>query len=198
MRRGSSTATEKVVEKPVIIEGDCPECPDCPEETPAIHIDTLHIKSDDSHSVIINKIDKNIVVKKDWIVGDDCEIHTPQEIVKGKYAVTSLSNIAPSHLPPFFDANPKYPKECNERNYKNNENEKLKVAKYASNFNPNFLITDDITPENGAIITTQEGIVLGGNGRTMILLVVADKPEKYKSYSDLLIKKAGNFVCLNH
>jgi len=61
--------------------------------------------------LIIKQSPYAIVSKNaNWLAGEDCEVHTPQEIIQGQYAVTSLFNIAPSHLPPDFSANPKYPK----------------------------------------------------------------------------------------
>jgi len=184
-RRGGSTTTETVV-----VERDCPPCPPCPEcdEDKIITVDTLKIKNDG-----------NIIVKPanssgDWVYGDDCEIHTPQEVVQGKYAITSLYNIEPSHIPPLFAPNPKYPKGCNERDYQKDKQEQGKVIKYANVFNPRFLINDDNTSANGAIIVDSSGIVLGGNGRTMTLhLVVSEFQHKYKKYYELLISKANSF-----
>ena len=57
-----------IVEKPIIkevikeVEKDCPPCPECPEVP--IHIDTLHIKSDDK----IDVKNGNVVVhrKNNW------------------------------------------------------------------------------------------------------------------------------------
>ena len=122
-----------------------------------------------------------------------CEIHTPQEVVQGKYAVTSLYNIEPSHIPPSFSANPKYPKGCNERDYTRNAQEQGKVIKYANVFNPKFLINDDNTPENGAIIVDENGIVLGGNGRTMTLHLVVSEFRNFgintKVITNCLLKK---------
>ena len=195
LRRGSDIITkEVVVEKPVYVEKDCPPCPDCDEET-VINVDTLHIKSDDKISIK----NGNVVVQKKqdikgWLFGDACEIHTPQEVIEGDYAITSIYNIEPSHLVPNFSHNPNYPKGCNERNYQTDNLEKGKVIKYANNFNPRFLINDDNTPANGAIIVDNNGIVLGGNGRTMILATVMQNfPEHYKKYYELLLRKASSF-----
>jgi len=69
-----------------------------------------------------------------------------------------------------------------------------KVVKYASAFNPKILINDDNTPANGAIIIDENGIVLGGNGRTMMLLfVIKEYATKFKKYIELLKNKAGFF-----
>ena len=205
LRRGNSTTTQKVVvEKPVIkeiireveVEKDCPPCPECPNIP--IHIDTLHIKSDEEVSIkngnVVVKNKNNVSVNKNWIVGNDCKINTPQEKVAGKFAVTSLFNLQPSHIPPYFSPNPKYPKGCNERNYQVDKQEQGKVIMNANNFDCEYLLTDDNTAENGAIIVDVNGIVLGGNGRTMTLLkVISEFPEKYNSYYDLLLEKANNF-----
>jgi len=189
-RRGTTTTPEVVVEKPVIVErDDCPPCPLC-EENKVIKVDTLHIKNDGN--ILVKP--KNANSSTDFIYGDACEIHTPQEVVAGRFAITSLYNIEPSHIPPTFTANPNYPKGCNERDYRRNTQEQGKVVKYASAFNPKFLINDDNTPANGAIIIDEKGIVLGGNGRTMMLLfVIKEFPVKFKKYIELLKNKAGNF-----
>jgi acetyltransferase-like isoleucine patch superfamily enzyme len=192
LHNGTSTMTDEVVvEKPVYIEKSCP--------APEIHIDTLHIKSDDdikvkNGKIVVQKQKKDITVSRDWVIGDDCEIHTPQEVVQGKYAITSLFNIEPSHLPPNFMPNPKYPKDCNERNYYTNKEEQGKVIKNANRFNARFLINDDNTPENGAIIVDKNGLILGGNGRAMTLLMaISEIPAKYKNYYDTLLKRCSCF-----
>jgi hypothetical protein len=190
--RNSTTTREVVVERPVIkeVEADCPPCPDCEEQV--INVETLTIKGDGD--ILVKGKNNSAVENNAWIFGDACEIHTPQEITQGKYAVTSIYNILPSHFPPTFHHNSKYPKNCNERNYRFDKSEQGKVIKYANNFKPQFLINDDNTPANGTIITDRGGIVLGGNGRTMILLaVIEDAPAKYKSYYNLLLKKCNNF-----
>jgi len=179
LRRRASTTTE------VVVERDCPPCPPCPEcdEDKIITVDTLKIKNDGN--VIVKPVNNNT----DWIFGDDCEIHTPQEVTQAKYAITSLYNIEPSHIPPSFSANPKYPKGCNERDYQKDNQEQGKVIKYANVFNPKFLINDDNTPANGAIICDENGIVLGGNGRTMTLhLVVSEFQEKFLNYERIFLK----------
>ena len=74
LRRGKSETTELVVvEKPVLkevevevikevkVDKDCPPCPECPKcPDKEIHIDTLHIKSDDE----INITKKEFGIKK--------------------------------------------------------------------------------------------------------------------------------------
>jgi hypothetical protein len=105
-----------------------------------------------------SKISKN---DDGWLYGDACEIHTPQEITAGRYAVTSLFNIEASHIPPNFIANPKYPKGCNERDYRVDKQESGKVEKYAKDFVPSFLINDVNTPGDGAIIVDENGDCVG-------------------------------------
>ena len=200
LRRGNAVITKEVVlEKPIYVEKDCPPCPDCDEDK-VINVETLQIKGDGDIYVKPRNSKQDVQVSADvisnnsWLFGDDCEIHTPQEITLGKYAITSLKNIEPSHIPPLFYANPKYPKGCNERDYQTDTSEQGKVVKYANSFNAKFLINDDNTPANGTIIVDKDGIVYGGNGRTMILaMVVSEFPNHYKKYYELLLKKASSF-----
>ena len=97
-----------------------------------------------------------------WVMGEECKIHTPREVISDRYAVTSLSNIEASHLIPTFSKNPKNP--CNERRYEVEKMEQGKVINNANKFKPEFLINTDNTPENGAMIVDEKGVVLGGNG----------------------------------
>ena len=56
------------------------------------------------------------------------------------------------------------------------------------------MINDDNTPANGAIIVDDNGIVLGGNGRTMTLhYVIKQYPKSFHAYYELLKKKAKGF-----
>ena len=195
----------KIVERPVIkevlreVEADCPPCPpekDCPPAQ-VLQVDTLKVKGGGDILVKPKSLKKvpvsNIIdVGAGWIMGEECEINTPREKVSGRFAVTSLSNIAASHLPPSFEKNPNNP--CNERRYRENNQEQGKVIKNAKNFDPKFLINDDNTAENGAIIVDEKGVVLGGNGRTMtLLIVVSEYHDKYEKYYSLLLKKCSYF-----
>jgi hypothetical protein len=192
-------------DKPVIkevvrkVEADCPPSPECdsccPPTEKVVQVDTLKIKGGGDIFVKPKKHtapDSN-KINGDWIYGDECEIHTPQLIISCMYAVTSINNLQPSHLPPDFDPNPLYPKGCNERNYKTSKGEQGKILRYSTNFKPTFLINTDNTAMNGAIIVDTNGVVLGGNGRTIILLTTIEKyPNKYLEYIKLL-KKHSNF-----
>lgn len=206
LNRNSSEKTKVVYkDKPVVkevvkevkVETPCPPCPDVPECPENINVESLTIKG--GGDIFIkpkNKKnnEKNNHSNDNWIFGDECEIHTPQEVIYGSFAITSLHNIQPSHLPPSFNDNPMYPENCNERNYQKDTQEQGKVVKNANNFNPKFLINDDNTAENGAIIVDKKGTVLGGNGRTMTLLMVkADFNDKFKNYVELLKKRSNYF-----
>jgi hypothetical protein len=123
-------------------------------------------------------------------LGSKCSITTPSIKLSGRYAVVPLKDLKPSNLPPDFVDNPKYPKGCNERKYFIDKSEQAKVNRYTGDFDPKFLINEDNTPLNGTMVIDEAGIVLGGNARTMILMVAKKENEKgYKKYAELLKKK---------
>ncbi|MDE5832057.1 MAG: hypothetical protein K2H64_03580, partial [Desulfovibrio sp.] len=93
-----------------------------------------------------------------------------------RYEVRELADVLPSHDPERnFQRTENYPKLAQERPYDKDLGEKEKVIANATNFEPAFLLSDDPGATNGPPIVTRDGIVLGGNSRTMSLKLVYAK-----------------------
>lgn len=119
------------------------------------------------------------------------KIFTSAEEIPFTYAIMELAKLQPSHLSNRnFKENPNYPLDCQQRNY-SLATEQYKVTNGAKNFEPTFLLNTSPTATDGSPIVNENGIVLGGNGRTMILnLLTISKLDKYRK---LLIEEASIF-----
>lgn len=120
------------------------------------------------------------------ILGEKTEIATNSRTIAAQYAVVELDTLLASHNEKNFATNKEYPGGCQQRDYTNDKAEQLKVINNAKNFNPRFVINDDLTAANGAPIIAAYGenkyAVLGGNSRTMSLkLLTKEKADEYRS-----------------
>ena len=111
------------------------------------------------------------------------------------WRIVDVDELVPSHLPrDRFRKNPNYPAGVQERNYDRDENYQAQVVKHAKNLGADFLINTNPDAANGAPIVTPDGVVLGGNSRTMTMdLVYSQFPESATKYKELLAKKARQF-----
>lgn len=117
-------------------------------------------------------------------------VQTQDEELAAEYVLTELDNLVASHNPKSFSANPEYPAKCQQRTYHTDPAEQLKVSNGAKNFKPEFVINTAPTATDGTPICTRWGtkekyIVLGGNGRTMMMLMLRDIGN-YHLYVDFL------------
>lgn len=129
---------------------------------------------------------KNIMAK-----GNHTEISTQTENIKAKYELMELSKLVPSNDPFTFAPSENYPKDCQTRNYLEVKGEQEKVIKYATNFKPEHLINTSPDATTGSPVVTEAGIVLGGNGRTMILKRITNP--SWEKYQNLLKQKLSDF-----
>jgi hypothetical protein len=143
-----------------------------------------HTKNDKKKSAVSGK-------KIKINLGNSTEIDTQTENIKAKYALVELGSLIQSNDPITFKPNPDYPASCQTRNYNEIKGEQEKVIKYSSNFKPNHLINNSPDATTGSPIVTGQGIVLGGNGRTMILKRL--KNDNWDKYEKLLTQKVNDF-----
>ncbi len=111
------------------------------------------------------------------------------------YQVRELEDVQPSHSGLTFQHNEKYGL-TNDRDYTNPLNQgKVATNATAEKFDPTYHITDNPDATNGPpIINADDGEVLGGNGRTMILQrVYAQNPQGAAAYKTMLAEKAQAF-----
>lgn len=87
-----------------------------------------------------------------------------------RYCLTSVFRLRPSHIPHRgFVPNPSYPADVQERAYDRDKAEQLKVIGIAQNLVPELVFNGAPGAIDGLPVVTADGIVLGGNGRTMAL-----------------------------
>jgi hypothetical protein len=86
------------------------------------------------------------------------------------YAVVEAEQLVASHDPQSFAPDARYPEGLNERDYRTAVDEQRKVMVGAQTLDPALLLTDTPTAVDGPpIVTSGQPLVLGGNGRSMML-----------------------------
>ena len=94
---------------------------------------------------------------------------SPQKQV-ARYCLVGADDLVPSHVPwKKFQPHPGYPAGVQERRYDRDKGEQLKVISVAQQLNPEIIFTPAVDAIQGPPVITEEGIVLGGNGRSMAL-----------------------------
>lgn len=128
------------------------------------------------------------------IIGHEAEIVTSGLRLVARYAVISLDDLVASHDPRTWNEDPRYPAQCQQRDYKVDVGERGKVELYASKLDLPFLLTDTPSPLDGpatVVMVGDLGIVLGGNGRSMSLMIASD--EEFARYWTALRRRAPYF-----
>lgn len=129
------------------------------------------------------------------IIGSETTILGKGTSEQAHYEVWELDDVIPSHDPENgFARREDYPATAQERPYHSDVGEQEKVRGNALSYQPAFVVNSDPTAGNGPPIITREGIVLGGNSRTMTLqLVYADRPDSAAAYRQALTDQAAGF-----
>lgn len=129
------------------------------------------------------------------IVGKQTQILGANSKEIGRYEVREMDDVIASHDPENqFRRRENYPQEAQERPYHSDEGEQQKVVGNALKYEPAFVVSTDASATNGPPIITQNGIVLGGNSRTMTLqMVYGQHPEKAAAYRQALVDNASQF-----
>jgi hypothetical protein len=110
-----------------------------------------------------------------------------------KYRLMEADEVHASHDPrKGFAHNPAYPEGVQERAYHRDKAEQEKVLSNAKDLKPEFVANTNPDAVNGPPIVTQDGIVLGGNSRTMSLQLAhhGGKADEYKKH---LAETAGHY-----
>lgn len=121
---------------------------------------------------------------------------TPQ---RAKYRLVEAGDVTPSHAPTkdigeSWAKRKGYPPGVQERQYHDDIEERKKVQKQATNMHPGLHVNTNPDATNGPPIVDQNGIVLGGNSRTMAVELAHQQGGKSsKAYRDHLRKHAGTF-----
>ncbi len=106
--------------------------------------------------------------------------------LNARYELKEANQVYASHDPKDFKQVSKYPENVQERAYHRDKAEQLKVIRNAQAINPEFMINTNPDAVNGPPIITEDGVVLGGNSRTMSMQRAyydkGEPAEKLKSY----------------
>ncbi len=140
----------------------------------------------------VNIINPDKLKKINYAPGNTTTIETPNESIKAKYVLVPLMDLIESNDPYSFKRNPDYPEFCQTRNYAQTKAEQNKVISFSKDFKPEHLINNSPDATTGPPIITKEGIVLGGNGRAMILKRIHHK-KGFDEYSQLLERNLESF-----
>ena len=108
-----------------------------------------------------------------FLTGKDGSLQT----LDAEYKLVEADDLIASHIAGSFGVNPKYPKDVQERSYHTDKSEQMKVLRNAKNFKPALAINTNPDAINGPPIMTPEGVILGGNSRTMSIQHAYDKHE---------------------
>jgi hypothetical protein len=113
----------------------------------------------------------------------------------GRYKLVEAGEAIPSHKPDTFAPHPDYPEGLQERAYHRDKSEQMKVTRNAQRMKPGFLINTNPDALNGPPIMTEDGVVLGGNSRTMSMqrayAMHPDKAAEYREYLEANMHQAG-------
>lgn len=128
-----------------------------------------------------------------WILGAETEILSPHRPLgePARYAVVELAALVASHTDA-FQPDPRYPAGVQEREYHRSREEQWKVLAGAQRFNPALVLCDTPSPVDGPPIVTcgERALVLGGNGRSMMMRRAFAEPAVRERYRAALLRKA--------
>lgn len=110
-----------------------------------------------------------------------------------RYRVVEADSLQTSHDPFTFSRNPRYPEGVQERLYESNKSAQMDVIRMAESPRWDLVANTDPTPVNGPPQITPEGIVLGGNSRTMMLkrAYLSGRGQEYKEFIESQAQQFG-------
>ncbi len=127
--------------------------------------------------------------------GEAVKVHLRNEKpMNAVYTLMEAEDVVASHNPANFNIRKDYPEGVQERQYHESDNEQGKVMRIAQEMEPVFVINNNPDGVNGTPIITQDGIVLGGNARTMgIQRAYSTEPGSAKKYKNYLTAHAKDY-----
>lgn len=127
--------------------------------------------------------------------GTPVKVHLRNEKpMSATYTLMEADDVVASHNPVNFNVRKDYPEGVQERPYHTSKHEQKKVMRIAAQMEPVFVINNNPDGVNGTPIITQDGVVLGGNARTMgIQRAYAKEPKSAKAYKNYLVAHAKDY-----
>ena len=126
------------------------------------------------------------------VTGNEAILDTPDKEYKVRYRIVDVQKMQPSHNAQTFAKNEVYPEGVQERMYHSSRAAQADVIAKSQKVKPWQLVNTDATAIGGPPQATPSGIVLGGNGRMMIMqrAYTQGTAEGYRQY---LIEHAEQF-----
>ncbi|MBE6441282.1 MAG: hypothetical protein E7022_02975 [Desulfovibrio desulfuricans] len=127
--------------------------------------------------------------------GADTALVTSTGDTPARFEVWELADLIPSHDPSAqFARRADYPADVQERPYHSDPGEQDKVRRNAAALDPRYLVNTNPDAMSGPPVITADGVVLGGNSRTMsVQMAYGSYPERAQGYKDALAKQAAAF-----
>lgn len=117
-----------------------------------------------------------------------------EQPAKATYTLMEADDLVASHDPVTFNVRKDYPEGVQEREYHRSKGEQQKVIRIAQDMKPEFLINNNPDGINGTPIITQDGVVLGGNARTLgVQRAYKTEPEESRKYKEHLAANARDY-----
>jgi hypothetical protein len=113
-----------------------------------------------------------------------------------RYAAVEASDLQTSHDPFSLGVNPVYPKRVQGREYGSPTRgvaERQKLAAYEKDPDLDLLLADTPSPKDGGPQIFRSGLVIGGNGRTILIRRLYAAGEPGQLYRQSLIQRAATF-----
>ena len=111
-----------------------------------------------------------------------------------EFVVMEAKDLIASHNPTTFGERSDYPTGVQERRYHDIPEEQQKIDRIARTMEPALVINNNPDAINGTPIVTEDGVVLGGNGRSMgMQRAFARYPDNAKKMADYLAQHAQAF-----
>lgn len=120
--------------------------------------------------------------------------HAGLEKVPARYCLIDVYELRPSNRPlSGFGYTEGYPRDAQERDYLTDKAEQLKVLEIARNFEPGLVFNANPGAIDGMPVVNQDGLVLGGNGRTMAAQIAYSEGDQAQKIRDYLRDNAKLF-----
>jgi hypothetical protein len=112
-----------------------------------------------------------------------------------RYRLVEADKLVASHTPDTFTPNADYPAGVQERQYHSQPEEQAKVIQGAQRLDPALVLSDTPSAVDGPPLVTagDKALVLGGNGRSMMIARAFKDPAALEKYKAALAAKAERF-----
>lgn len=101
------------------------------------------------------------------IDGKETQVLTSSRKLPARYRLAEADSLIPSHNAHSFAPDERYPKGVQERDYEKSKEAQARVISQGQQYDPAYTVNTNPDTVNGPPVVTPDGVVLGGNSRTM-------------------------------